>query len=352
MVKYRQAEEKDYKKINDFHNRLYSSNRTIEQFRWEFHNSPAGRSIYIIGEDNDEIAGTNCVIPIFLINSKGEKVLTGKSEDTLVDPKYRGQNVFYNLYQVLFEKCIENGVKVIWGFTSAYKPFKKLGFKIPYEHQQILIANRIVPSFKYLSSLNRNNRLIDKAKILGLCFFSKLNYSFKSTNNLVLKRFHISTEAKIDQVNDLIQANLKEKENAFAIDQSSEFQQWRIYDNSNSYKIHTFSFENDNNKLVVLLIFNSQPNMVAYISQSTFHPELSQKESVEMVKYATKEIFREGITLIRNWVFDHNSYNKQEIDFFKKAKYKIIMQLDDDVLMEKNCLYNTTLRAARSPNTK
>ncbi len=86
MVEYRQANESDYVNINNFHNRIYSSNRTLEQFYWEFHNCPHGKSIYIIGEDGDKIVGTNCVIPIELIDSNKNIILTGKSEDTLVDP--------------------------------------------------------------------------------------------------------------------------------------------------------------------------------------------------------------------------------------------------------------------------
>src|ERR1035437_8870639 len=132
MVIYKQAKEDDYKKINDFFNKIYSANRTIEQFYWEFHNAPAGRAIYIIAEDDGKIIGTQCAIPIYLENSIGEKILSGKSEDTLVDPLYRGQNIFYKLYDVLFEKCLENKIKILWDFTTAYKPFKKMGFEIPY----------------------------------------------------------------------------------------------------------------------------------------------------------------------------------------------------------------------------
>ena len=85
MVTYRLATPDDYEKINSFYNRIYQSNRTIEQFLWEFNDGPFGRSIYVIAEDNGKIVGTNCVIPIELVTSNNRIIRSGKSEDTLVE---------------------------------------------------------------------------------------------------------------------------------------------------------------------------------------------------------------------------------------------------------------------------
>ena len=323
MVKYRLAEEKDYKNINDFHNRIYSSNRTLEQFYWEFHNCPHGKSIYIVGEDGEKIVGTNCVIPINLIDFDNRIIRTGKSEDTLVDPDYRGQNIFYDLYQLLFDKCIEFDIKVIWGFTSAYKPFKKLGFSIPYEHQQSLAVNRVISGYKYLAGLNKNNKLLDRIKIFGLCIISKLKLIY-SSNSTILKKFRISRKEILDGVSGLIQTNLNANKDSFAILQSPDYQNWRIYQNPNYYRVHTFGFYDKNDTLQGLIVLNSHPNRVAYICHSTFQSGLDQEEIFAMITYATIEIFQEGISLIRNWHFDHNQFNKSEIEFFRNAKYKIL----------------------------
>ena len=324
MIRFRQAEEKDYNSINDFYNRINSSKRSIEQFTWQFHNCPYGPSIYIIGEDEDKIVGTNCVIPIELVTSENKTILTGKSEDTLVDPAYRGQNIFFNLYQVLFEACKENGIKVVWGFTSAYKPFKKLGFRIPYIHQQGLAVNKIFPSYNYLSQLNKKNNLVSRAKILGLCIYSKLKFaiSFHSTN---IKEYRISIQEEIlDNVDSLIQTNLISNRGSFAINQSPDFQKWRIYDNPNYHRVHTYGFYDDNQILKGLIIFNSHPNKAVYISQSTFHSDLSSKVVSAMINYATHKMFQQGITFIRNWHFDHNHYNKSEIGNYHNAGYIVI----------------------------
>ncbi len=321
MVKYRLATETDYENINNFHNRIYKSNRSMDQFYWEFHNAPFGKSIYVIAVDGDKVVGTNCVIPIELIGADKKTILSGKSEDTLVDPDYRGQNIFYNIYQFLFEKCEEQGIKVIWGFTSAKKPFSKLGFSIPYDHQQSLAVNKVFPAFKYLSGLNKKNSTIDKLKILGLCMYSKMSL-IGGQNKSILSEFDISEDQEIiNGAAELIHSNLVSLTSSFAIYQHDDFQKWRIYQNPNYYKVFTFGFYDKAKTLKALIVFNAHPNKVAYVCQSTFHSDIENREAAAMIKYASKSLFRQGIVIIRNWLFDHNPLNQKEIALYTKANH-------------------------------
>lgn len=321
MVTYRLAEEKDYININNFYNRIYKANRTLEQFYWEFHNCPFGKSIYVLAEDDQEIVGTNSVIPIQLINQNKEIILSGKSEDTLVDPAYRGQNIFYNIYEVLFSLCHEHGIGVIWGFTSAEKPFKKLGFSVPFNHQQSLIVNHIWKSYNYLSSLNTKNGFSQKLQILALCAFSKI----KSTVGLLCSQKNgykvTNDEVIIDQINSLIERNTSSNSESFQILQNPEFQQWRIYLNPNYYKVHTYGFYDKNNNLMALIVLNSNKNSVAFIIQSVFDSSLTKSEKTLMLKYVVKKIFSLGISIIRNWHFDTNAINRHEIEIFQNANF-------------------------------
>lgn len=324
MVTFRLATENDFENINNFHNRIYQKNRTMNQFLWEFHNCPFGKSIYVIATDDDKIVGTNCVIPIVLTNSKGELILTGKSEDTLVDPEYRGQNIFKNIYDYLFKQCTSSGIKIIWGYTSAKKPFQKIGFQIPFEHQQSLIVNGIIDSYRYLSALNQNNRIKQKAQILTLCILSKFK-CWKGFFTTQKPQFKIVEDHNItDQISNLIEANCRKKPELFYIQQSKEFQQWRIYDNPNYHKLHTYAAYNSSEKLVALIVINSHPNGVAYVIQSSFDSAIDDKEKVMILKYTINSVFNKGITLIRNWHFDTNPVNREEIEVYKKANFMVL----------------------------
>lgn len=90
QIEVRLANDGDIDQINAFYNRIYGKNRTKEQFIWEFNSSPAGKALYIIAEHGTKIVGTQCAIPYYVINGKNETILSAKSEDTLVDPEYRG----------------------------------------------------------------------------------------------------------------------------------------------------------------------------------------------------------------------------------------------------------------------
>jgi len=323
MVKFRLALENDYKRINDFYNFMYKSNRTIEQFYWEFHHGAFGKSIYVIAEDDGKIIGTNCVIPIDLITADGKIIRSGKSEDTLVDPKYRGQKIFYKIYDYLFEKSKEQGIQVIWGFTSAKKPFKKIGFDVPFDHLQSLAVNNVWSSYKYLSSLNIKNNGFDKVKIFGLCFLSKVKTLGNFTNKVDGFKVKMNTKI-IDGIDDLIESNLATLDSSFSILQNSKFQDWRIYKNPNYTKVHTFGFYNSSDKLMALLVLNSHKNNVAYIIQSTFYSDLSKKQKAEMLQYVSKQVFKSGVVLIRNWHFNTNTINKSELEIFTKSNFTVL----------------------------
>ncbi|MDA7762654.1 GNAT family N-acetyltransferase [Crocinitomicaceae bacterium] len=339
MVTCRLANSDDYINVNAFYNRIYKVNRTIEKFLWEFNDCPFGKSIYVIAEDNEKIVGTNCVIPIDLITSDNRIVRTGKSEDTLVDPEYRGQKIFYKIYDFLFEKCKDSGIQIIWGFTPAQKPFENLGFEIPYSHQQALAVNYVWKSYKFLSSLNDKNKSIDKLKILALCIMAKAKSSIKL---IPLKStYRIEKVDKIvSGVADLIFANQMKVDNTFAIHQSSEFQEWRIYSNPNFFKTHTYGAY-DNKKLVALIVFNSHKNNVAYICQSTFHPDIAHPEKVKILKSVTGMLYKEGIALVRTWLFPTNTINLEEVSIFNEAKY---MNLNRGIGLVWKDLSNTSLK--------
>ncbi len=323
MVTYHLATEADYLRLNDFYNRIYGRKRTLEQFRWEFHECPFGKSIYVYAEDDGKIVGTNCAIPFNLIKADKTIIRSAKSEDTLVDPTYRGQNIFYNIYEFLFERCKEAGIQLIWGFTSAKKPFEKAGFQVPYEHIQSLGVNRVFGSYKYLSSLNSKNGLIDKFKILGLCYYARFRMIFHSKLSAFGNYVVTENQEITDQVERLIETNLRGS-SLFAIHQTKEFQNWRIYHNPNYSKMLTFGFHSPDKSLKGLIVMIPNKKGVAYICQSTFHSDVSESEASSMVMYATDRAREMGISLVRNWEWNTNALNQKEVDRFRDAGHTIL----------------------------
>ena len=87
-LKVRWANREDLNKLNDFHNKYYASKRTLTQCIWNFSSSDLknNKLLVAIAEINDEIVGSQALIPISFNNS-GKRIMTAKSEETLVARK-------------------------------------------------------------------------------------------------------------------------------------------------------------------------------------------------------------------------------------------------------------------------
>jgi len=140
-MEVRLIQESEIDECNAMHNAYYGKNRTAAQWRWEFARwrLPDGSIPYAIVQDAGRIVGTQALIPIRFIDADGV-FLTAKSEDTLIDPGYRGKNLFGSMYELLFRVAREGGVQCIWGFTPARGAFTKAGFDFPADTSQLLLA--------------------------------------------------------------------------------------------------------------------------------------------------------------------------------------------------------------------
>lgn len=318
--------ESEIEAVISFYNDLYKDNRTKEKFVWEFFHTPAGQAIYVIAKDSEtqQIIGTQCAIPIELITHTGNTILTAKSEDTLVDPNYRGLNIFDNMYQLLFEKCRERGIKYLWGFTSAKKPFLKLGFEIPFGHSQSTMVMNIAAAYKYLASLNPKNNFLAQFKIMGLCIASKM---------LTIKRLFISSKVANAKYN-YSESGKKIQENAhiphlstsykgFSIKADLPFLRWRIENNPYHTQIFNVYFY-QNSEIVANLIFNHHKNGVWYLILDTYAASLSVDEK-KIILNRTIDLLQEKenntLSLIRTWDFSHNEYGKSEIGLREKVGF-------------------------------
>jgi len=315
----RLLEEHELHLANTFFNKIYNTNRLQKAFDWEFIDCPNGKAIYVAAIDDSiltetKIVGIQCAIPLMMLTSKGNKILTAKSEDTLVDPNYRGQDIFNKMYYLLFEECAKVNIKFIWGYTPAYKPFVKLGFNLDIKVQQLFVIKPL-QAFHFLTSLNSKNNFSSKIKILCLCFASKL-----LSTKLVFQRkynfnFSISTDIIESFTTQNSYFNNDENEQLFLL-QNQEYFDWRIKNNlySNSYESIDFIDENKNKSAQIII--NKKGN-VGYIEQVLFDNQLLKKEKLEILNTSVKILCKKDISLIRFLAFDANPTNKLEVELLQ-----------------------------------
>jgi GNAT superfamily N-acetyltransferase len=305
---------------NNFFNEVYKTNRSIENFTWEFRSGPKGKAIYVVAVDTAEanptkIVGIQCAIPLELISADGRTVLTAKSEDTLVDPAYRGQKLFERMYDLLLQECRKAGIKYIWGFTPALKAFERIGFKAPFQTSQALLVFNPFKSFRYLVKLNQSNSFIDKLKIFGLSFISYLKG---------FKRFAVSKsrftmgQASFTSKDTMLKTFYAQQPEFFFIRQDSNYLDWRLTKNpfNNEYK----NFQVTKGETALADVIVNKRAEVSYFEQILFARQASFEERLAILKNVLQNIGT-GTPLVRALCFETNGELREQIELLKKLGF-------------------------------
>jgi GNAT superfamily N-acetyltransferase len=328
---------------NNFFNAVYKTNRPFENFEWEFLQGPFGPAIYIVAIDTNvtnevKVVGIQCAIPLELVSSKGEVVRTAKSEDTLVDPAYRGQKIFERMYDVLFDECSKAGIRYIWGFTPARKAFERIGFSIPYQTKQALMVFNPLPAFRYLKSLNPENTFKQKFQILGLSVLSYLRG--------IAGRGHSSSGYSLEGAElSALNSNFFEFYSGtklFNLNASDTYLRWRIECNpfNNNYKAYSIRL---NDQIVGMVVVNFR-NDVSYVELVMTKDDRHLKPVLGIIASRMK---KSKPALIRCLCFDHNDVLRTQYEqinhagFFTLAKgnFFVWKALKDDTSIDSRELF-------------
>jgi len=318
MTTYTIANENDYNEINSFYNKFRNLNRTFEQFTWEFIDNPAGKAIYIIAKDNDKIIGTQCAIPVYFSLPNGEIILTGKSEDTLVDPEYRGKNILSNMYELLFSECTKMRIDIIWGFTLLNKTFQKLGFEIPLSYTQTVLVLKPFKSFKSFNKQRKTDSSLDKLKIFILCYGLKLKRIVK-INTRELGDFNVVENGDFNT--DVLLSKIRKSYLLSSISHSQEYLKWRVNHNPFYHETICYSLLDEQRNVRANIILNINSDNSCYIIDFLFDPEIKLSVLTTFINYITNKLSKKGVALIRNWNFSHNEYGTNELSVFLKSGF-------------------------------
>jgi hypothetical protein len=223
---------------NNFFNRIYKTNRKIRQWKWEFSSNNYDKKPvpYAVALDNGNVIGTQAFIPIRMIDKDGI-YWTAKSEQTLVDPNYRGKKIFEKMYDIFFDYAKKHDFAYIWGFTSAVKPLRRLDFVIPYNTSQLFIpfSNRSIRTILEKGP-GKKEGLKDKVIMTAIrlgAVVAKIASSMRiaASKKYLRGNFDIRTMDKpSDQMAGLCKRFIN-KWGGTTIYRDSQYMQWRVFDN-------------------------------------------------------------------------------------------------------------------------
>jgi hypothetical protein len=315
-IVYRLADDKDIPGINSLYLSSYNRERTTEQFVWEYNSAPAGRAIYVVAELNGKIIGSQCVIPYYCITRDNRKILTGKSEDTLVSHDQRGKGIFENMYKLLIEECEKRDIQFVWGFTYATKPFIKIGFEVPFAASMLLSALKPLEASRYFSSLSRDKSQISRIKILCMCYWSYSKHILAKYN--LNERKVTITQEEISLNSDSF--NYLQDQNHFGLNLDKAFLDYRV--NNNPYNKSYYCYTWRQNDIVKACIyFNITKDNVGYILHVFFDDSLSRRQASGFIRKCIEETELKSTSVARFWGFTHNSQNLAEVNHLLAAGF-------------------------------
>jgi len=271
-IQIRQVRDSDIDKVISLHNLNYGDKRTPKHWIWEYKSNYPDRFVFTIIEDKDRVVGTQGMIPIYL-NIKGKTHLSGKSENSLLDPKYRGGNLFKELYDFAMSLCKAKKMCCVWGFTSATRVWRnKLRFHVyedaMYTSFLILDPRRFI-SFEILGSKEGIVRKIAKFLLvirLYLYSFAQI-FAYRYPKRTPRK---FSIEQKLRSASDLgeLYKRLRAKyADLIHIEQDEKYITWRIFNNPNIEYTTYFLYEDNLLRAYCYVNINKK---YAYLTDLTF----------------------------------------------------------------------------------
>lgn len=274
VIKKKEIEDSDIDEAVSFHNVNWDDKRTPKQWIWEYKGNCPDLFVFTILRDNNSIIGTQGMIPIYL-NINGKTHLSGRSENSLLDRKYRGRGLFTELYGFALFLCKAKKMCCVWGFTgvaSAIKVLSRLGFSV-YEnviYWSILILN----PWQFILSI-LSSRLGMIRKMTGFLLVVPL-YLYSSAFRFTFGCFkrtprEFSIELKLRSVSDVdkLYKRLRAKyRDIIHIEQDEKYIAWRILNNPNLEYTTYFAYEDEFLRAYCYVVLTDKKT--AYLTDLTF----------------------------------------------------------------------------------
>lgn len=230
-VKIREIADSDVDQVFSLHDMAHQESRSSKDWLWEYRGSYPKSSVFVIAQDSDRIIGTQGMIPIYL-NVRGKRCLTGKSENSLIDKRYRGGTLFQEMYNAAMTKCHERGMCCVWGFTTASKVWRnKLHFSV-YENVVQTYALTLRPGALPERVKSRVRFAIPVLVWLSYLYSLLCRYAFISFNVRGKKDVVIENRTRTENdLNGLYGRLTLKYSRLIYIEQDSKYLTWRIINN-------------------------------------------------------------------------------------------------------------------------
>ncbi len=244
-IEYRDFRPGDENAIDDLYHRIFRKTRDLEQWKWEFLNTPEGKSIIRIIEDGGKVIGHIALIPM-RFSFFGTDIIVGKSEDSSLLAEYRGKRLFGKLEKSCFDSASEKGFSIAYSISrtarevhlkAGYHPLSPLkGYFISIEHD--FVAEELSKFFH----LRKPGKALLKAtlKILSKKFEKESKSRVEGIKDISIEKIE-----RFDDRADELFDRFVGRHDVITVKRSESYLNWRFVDNPNhDYDIYMALHEN------------------------------------------------------------------------------------------------------------
>lgn len=298
-LEIREVTPSDVEKAISLHNAAYGDKKKPEHWIWEYKGGYPDSSVFTIIEDGDLIIATQGMIPIY-VYVRGKRVLSGKSENTLLHPKYRGKGLLQNLYEFAVSLCQIRGMEFIWGYSSsiaAIKALRKIRF-LAYGSLMYISVSTIGPRLA-LSGVREENvgavkRAVRSLVVLLLWVYSSIFrvMCWGSDTGLSVR----DRLADQQDLADLYERLRNRYPDLIHIDLDERYLQWRIHDHP-IFKYRTY-FVYEGDLLRAYAFVNMHDKRRVYLTDFTFETHSAGKFLLQKV---LGQLRTEGVGAVVFW---------------------------------------------------
>jgi len=324
-LKIREINDSEIDSLFSLHRRYYGDMRSEKVWYWEYRDLNPEKSVLIILKDGKSIIGSQGMIPIYL-NIDGKKCLTGKSESTLIDNRFRGKGIFKEFYEFAVKQCEKKGMVCIWGFTKALNALRKVNFNIYTDSMKLAILplkykitkESAIPLIKPKSKLSS---IVYKLSIRFGCFFASIRFELNCLSKKTFKPYKLHKTLKsMSDVISLYDLLRKKYPNLIHIHQDETYINWRIYNNPVNKKVTFFVYSND---VLVGYLYITIRNQTAELTDFTF---VNKNVGFYLMKTLSNFIMNNQIGLVIYSGNIRNSLNQQVFNLLKSYGFMIVDQ--------------------------
>jgi GNAT superfamily N-acetyltransferase len=269
----REVATQEVDEVVQFHNRAYGDLRTSEQWEWEWKSHYPDLSVYMVVHDGKRIIATQGMMPVYL-QIAGKRVLSGKSDQTLLAPEHRGGDLFRSFYDYAVSQCRAKGMCCVWGYTPAVKALRRFGFRV---FEDVMYYSASVLDFRkaFAENLRSERTWRSKGKQSLSILVRALRRQVSRLNTLSLAKAFRIEDGPLD-AEDLaaLYARLRSRYPALIhIDMDQAYLQWRVIDHP-FIRYRTFSLY-QGSELKGYAIINHHFHDTAFLADLTFEDDNS-----------------------------------------------------------------------------